>query len=76
VEPAPTVVEAVVSLAHALGNDGVTAEGVEELAQQAALRALRRDHLQGFPLRRRHERRGPARIRPPPAGYARCLTIA
>ncbi len=41
------IVEAVVSLAHGLGMT-VTAEGVEELAQQAALCALRCDHLQGF----------------------------
>jgi diguanylate cyclase (GGDEF)-like protein/PAS domain S-box-containing protein len=41
------IVEAVVSLAHGLGMT-VTAEGVEEAAQQAALRALRCDHLQGF----------------------------
>jgi diguanylate cyclase (GGDEF)-like protein/PAS domain S-box-containing protein len=41
------IVEAIVSLAHGLGMT-VTAEGVEELAQQAALRALHCDHLQGF----------------------------
>ncbi len=41
------IVEAVVRLAHALGMT-VTAEGVEEVAQQAALTALRCDHLQGF----------------------------
>ena len=41
------IVEAVVGLAHGLGMT-VTAEGVEEEAQQAALRSLRCDHLQGF----------------------------
>jgi EAL domain-containing protein (putative c-di-GMP-specific phosphodiesterase class I) len=41
------IVEAVVRLAHGLGMT-VTAEGVEEVAQQAALRVLRCDHLQGF----------------------------
>jgi diguanylate cyclase (GGDEF)-like protein/PAS domain S-box-containing protein len=41
------IVGAVVGLAHGLGMT-VTAEGVEEVAQQAALRALGCDHLQGF----------------------------
>ena len=41
------IVEAVVRLAHGLGMT-VTAEGVEELAQQAALTSLCCDHLQGF----------------------------
>jgi diguanylate cyclase (GGDEF)-like protein/PAS domain S-box-containing protein len=41
------IVEAVAGLAHGLGMS-VTAEGVEEVAQQAALRALGCDHLQGF----------------------------
>ncbi len=41
------IVEAVIGLGHGLGMT-VTAEGVEEVAQQAALRALGCDHLQGF----------------------------
>jgi EAL domain-containing protein (putative c-di-GMP-specific phosphodiesterase class I) len=41
------IVESVVRLAHGLGMT-VTAEGVEEAAQQGALRALDSDHLQGF----------------------------
>jgi diguanylate cyclase (GGDEF)-like protein/PAS domain S-box-containing protein len=41
------IVEAVVGLGHGLGMT-VTAEGVEEVAQHAALRALGCDHLQGF----------------------------
>ena len=41
------IVKAVVGLAHGLGMT-VTAEGVEEAAQQAALRSLQCDHLQGF----------------------------
>ncbi len=41
------IVRAVVDLAHGFGMT-VTAEGVEEAAQQAALRSLRCDHLQGF----------------------------
>ena len=41
------IVESVVRLAHGLGMS-VTAEGVEEAAQQRALRAFECDHLQGF----------------------------
>ena len=41
------IVESVVRLAHGLGMT-VTAEGVEEAAQQRALGALHCDHLQGF----------------------------
>jgi diguanylate cyclase (GGDEF)-like protein/PAS domain S-box-containing protein len=41
------IVESVVGLAHGLGMS-VTAEGVEERAQQVALAALHCDHLQGF----------------------------
>jgi diguanylate cyclase (GGDEF)-like protein len=41
------IVEAVIGLAHGLGMT-VTAEGVEQVAQQETLRSLRCDHLQGF----------------------------
>jgi diguanylate cyclase (GGDEF)-like protein/PAS domain S-box-containing protein len=41
------IIEAVIGLAHGLGMT-VTAEGVEEVAQQAALRSLGCDNLQGF----------------------------